>query len=351
MDNFREFYSVWFDRAGIPVCAFLVTVVVGYVVRAVVVHRLESLAARTESQVDDVIIKAIRGPMLIWFVMLGLFIAVHLSRLPEAYQTVAGKILLALGILSITLVLSNLAANVIQVYASRVSGGLPASSLTRNVARIAITLVGVLIMLNTLGISVAPLLATLGVGGLAVALAMQDTLSNLFGGFHLTAAKQIKVGDYVRLDTGQEGYVDDISWRTTKIRTLPNTVVLVPNAKLSQAIIINFHMPDKEIAVPVELTVHYKSDLAKVETVAVEVAREAMKAAPGGVTSFEPVVRFHTLGDSGVGMKVVLRAREFTDQFVIKHEFIKRIVTRFDKEGIVIPYPVRALNVSQERRA
>jgi small-conductance mechanosensitive channel len=351
MSTFLEFYSVWFDRAGIPVCAFLVTVIVGYVVRAVVVHRLEALAAKTTSQLDDVIIKAIRGPMLIWFVMLGLFIAVHVSKLPEAYQTVAAKILLALGILSITLVLSNLAANVIQVYASRVSGGLPASSLTRNVVRIAITVVGVLIMLNTLGISVAPLLATLGVGGLAVALALQDTLSNLFGGFHLTAAKQIKVGDYVRLDTGQEGYVSDISWRTTKIRTLPNTVVLVPNAKLSQAIITNCHMPDKEIAVTVELSVHYKSDLARVEAVALEVARESLLAAPGGVAAFEPVVRFHTLGDSGVGLTVVLRAREFADQFAIKHEFIKRVVARFGKEGIVIPYPVRAVNTSQERGA
>lgn len=349
MNVFWEYYGVWFDRVGIPACALLVTMVVGYIVRAVVVHRLEALAAKTTSQVDDVIIRAIRGPMLIWFVMLGLFIAVHISDIPDSYQVVAGKILLSLGILSITLVLSNLAANIIQLYASRVSGGLPASSLTRNVARIAIVVVGVLIMLNTLGISVAPLLATLGVGGLAVALALQDTLSNLFGGFHLTAAKQIKVGDYVRLDTGQEGYVADISWRTTKIRTLPNSVVLVPNAKLSQAIITNYYMPDREIAVPVDVSVHFRSDLQRVEAATREVAMEVMKTAPGGVPAFDPVVRFSTLGDSGIGLTVILRAREFADQFTVKHDFIKRLVARYAKEGIVIPYPVRAMNTSQER--
>ena len=110
-------------------------------------------------------------------------------------------------------------------------------------------------------------------------------------------------------------------------------------------------MPDKEIVVPVEVSVHFRSDLPRVEAITHEVAVGVMKEVPGGVPAFEPVVRFHTLGDSGIGLTVALRAREVADQLTVKHEFIKRLVARYDKEGIVIPYPVRALNRTQERGA
>jgi small-conductance mechanosensitive channel len=130
---------------------------------------------------------------------------------------------------------------------------------------------------------------------------------------------------------------------------LPNNVVLIPNDKLSKAIVVNYYLPDQELAVPVNVGVHYTSDLKKVERVTVEVAREVMKEVPGGVPQFEPVVRYHTLGDFSVNFTVVLRAKEFVDQYLIKHEFIKRLHERYAKEGICIPYPVRAINYEQEK--
>ena len=117
-------------------------------------------------------------------------------------------------------------------------------------------------------------------GGLAVALALQDTLANLFAGFYVTLARQIRVGDYVRLETGEEGYLVDIAWRATRIRMLPNNTVVVPNAKLAQAIVINYHLPDKELAVLVDLGVDYDSDLEHVERVTCDVAREVMRSVP-----------------------------------------------------------------------
>jgi small-conductance mechanosensitive channel len=226
---------------------------------------------------------------------------------------------------------------------------MPVTSLTQNIARIIIFGIGILIILNSLGISITPILATLGVGGLAVALALQDTLSNLFAGFHIIAARQIKVGDYVKLDTGEEGYVTDITWRTTKIRMLPNNVVLIPNEKLTKAIVTNYYLPDREMAVLVNLGVHYNSDLEKVEKVTCEVAKEVMKTVAGGVPDFQPFIRYNTFGDFSIGFTVILRAREFVDQYLIKHEFVKRLHERYAKEGIVIPYPIRAINYEQEK--
>ncbi|MBE0558129.1 MAG: mechanosensitive ion channel family protein, partial [Proteobacteria bacterium] len=194
------------------------------------------------------------------------------------------------------------------------------------------------------------ILATLGVGGLAVALALKDTLSNFFAGFHIIATKQIRVGDYLKLSSQEEGYVNDISWRTTKVRTLAGNLILIPNAKLTELIVTNYTLPEKDMAVLVGLGVHYSSDLAKVEQVTCEVAAEVMREVPGGVPTFTPFIRYHTFGESGIDLTVVMRGETFVDQFLIKHEFIKRLHDRFAKEGIVIPYPIRALNYDQEKK-
>jgi small-conductance mechanosensitive channel len=237
----------------------------------------------------------------------------------------------------------------IKAYASRIDPGLAGSSLTRNIARIFIFSIGLLIILNSLGISITPILATLGVGGLAVALALQDTLSNLFAGFHISVAKQVRIGDYIKLETGEEGYVVDINWRSTKIKMLPNNLVLIPNDKLNKAIIVNYYLPDKEMAVLVDLGVHYNSDLEKVERVTCEVAKSVMLEVGGGVDYFDPFIRYNAFGDSSIKFTVILRAREFVDQYLIKHEFIKRLHKRYKQEGINIPYPIRAINYEQEK--
>jgi small-conductance mechanosensitive channel len=185
----------------------------------------------------------------------------------------------------------------------------------------------------------------LGVGGLAVAPALQDTLSNLFAGFYITVSRQIRIGDYVKLESGEEGYVTDVAWRATKIRMLPNNVVLVPNAKPASAIITNYSLPDKELAVLVQVGVDYASDLEHVERVMVEVARAVMQTVPGGVPTFEPFIRSHTFGDSSINFTVILRAKEFVDQYLLTHEFVKRLHTRYERAGITIPFPIRTVHL------
>ncbi|OGW85010.1 MAG: mechanosensitive ion channel protein MscS [Omnitrophica bacterium RIFCSPLOWO2_01_FULL_45_10] len=324
------------------------TVIFGYVLRNILFSRLSHWAGRTKTDADDIVIAATKGPFIIWCLMLGIYFGLEISELPEHWVGIAGKVLLVLGVISVTLVLSNISTKFIKVYSAKVETALPVTSLTQNISRIIIFVIGLLIILNNLGISITPILATLGVGGLAVALALQDTLSNLFAGFHIIIARQVKVGDYIKLESGEEGYVTDINWRTTKIRMLPNNVVLVPNAKLTQAIITNYYLPDKEMAVLVNLGVHYNSDLAKVEKVTCEVAKEAMKEVTGGISDFEPFIRYHTFGDFSINFTVILRAKEFVDQYLIKHEFVKRLHERYKREGIIIPYPIRAINYEQE---
>jgi small-conductance mechanosensitive channel len=177
---------------------------------------------------------------------------------------------------------------------------LPVSSFTRNIAWGLIAMLGGLVILNGLGLSIASMLTALGVGGLAVALALQEPLANFFAGLFITLAGQIRVGDYIRLDSGHEGYVADFSWRSTRLRMLANNLVVVPNAKLAQAIVVNHHLPAQELAVLVEVSVDYASDLRHVEEVVGDVGRGVMAEVPGGIPEFDPFIRYHTFADSSI---------------------------------------------------
>jgi small-conductance mechanosensitive channel len=334
---------------SVPLAIFLVVLISLLIVRRIISGRLSYWAKKTSTQLDDIILQTVRGPSLIICLMLSVYFALQFSRLPDNIMNVMSRSILVLGIISVVLALANLLSGMIKFYTSKIDSGMAVTSLTQNAARIFVFLIGALIILNSLGISITPILATLGVGGLAVALALQDTLTNLFAGFNITMAKQIKVGDYVRLDTGEEGYIVDINWRSTKIKMLSNNLVLVPNDKINKAIVTNYFLPDKETAVLVDVGVHYKSDLEKVEKVTCEVAKSVMQDVSGGIAYFEPFIRYNSFGDSCVKFSVILRAREFVDQYMIKHEFIKRLHKRYAQEGINIPYPIVAVNYGQEK--
>lgn len=143
-----------------------------------------------------------------------------------------------------------------------------------------------------------------------MALALRDTLENLFAGFHVLASGQIKVGNYIRLEGGEEGFVEDITWRNTVIRQPSDNLIIVPNSKLSSSIVINFHKPDSELAVIVPVGVSYDSDLEKVEKITIEVAKEVQKEVEGAVPDFEPFIRYTAFGDFSINFNVILRAKD-----------------------------------------
>lgn len=336
-------------RIFMPLIIFFLILVIGLIVRRIIFNRLSLWVKKTSMQLADIILKSVKGPFMILCLILGLYFALGFSNLPENIVQVINRSILVLGIVSVSIALANISSGIIKFYASRIDAALPVTTLTQTIIRLFIFATGILILLNSLGISITPILATLGIGGLAVALALQDTLVNLFAGFHITIAKQIRVGDYIKLETGEEGYVVDINWRSTKIKMLSNNLVLIPNDKLNKAIAINYYLPDKEMAVLVDLGVSYNSDLEKVEEITCEVAKLVMAQVNGGVAYFEPFIRYNTFGDSSIKFTVILRAREFVDQYLIKHEFIKRLHKRYKQENINIPYPIMAVNYEQEK--
>jgi small-conductance mechanosensitive channel len=348
MSGNNEMYVKIAIKLALSVGSFLLVLVFGLVLRTLLFKRLTHWAQQTKHDLDDVIISAIKGPFVIWFLMLGIYVALLFHELPENVVQTAGKVMLALGLFSATLVAANITSGVITHYSGKFGPTLPGATLIRTVSRIIIFAVGFLVILNALGISITPILATLGVGGLAVALALQDTLSNLFAGFHIITNRIVRVGDYIKIESGQEGYVVDVNWRTTKVKMLDNNTILIPNSKLTQTNITNYYLPDKNLIIFVNIGVHYNSDLKLVEQVTCETAKDVMREVAGGVPEFDPFIRYNSFGDSCIQLTVTLMGKEYFDQYLIRHEFIKRLHQRYSKEGIVIPYPIRAINFTQE---
>ena len=322
--------------------------VLGVIFEKIILKEIKKIACKTKWKGDEIIVHAIHKMPILWFFIAGLYGAVHSIEISPTILSIIHKVLLILVIFSVTVVLARVSIGYVNFYGEKVGGVFVSTSIFANLIKFLVFLLGILIILQSLGISITPMLTALGVGGIAVALALQDTLSNLFSGIQVIASKQLRVGDYVKLENGDEGYVMDITWRNTTIRALLNNMIVVPNAKLASTIVTNYYSPEKEMAVLIQVGVSYDSDLEKVEKTTIEVGKEIMSEVQGGVPEFEPFIRYHTFADFSINFSVILRAKEFVDNFLIKHEFIKRLHQRYGEEGIEIPFPIRTVYMREK---
>lgn len=330
----------WWRALGVIAGALLV----GTIVRVVVVHRLSAWFAKTSTDLDDIVLAATRRHLPLWFLLAGSGVAARIAPLEADIVQIVDRVCAAAFVLSLSLVIATLGTALLGRFTNQAGTTVATTSLAQNVLRGVILLGGGLLVLANLGVSITPLLTALGVTSLAVALALQPTLSNLFAGVHLAAAEPIRIGDFVELENGSTGFVQDIGWRATRVRELPNNIIIVPNARLVEMVVKNYTMPEPEQAALVQVGVAYGSDLDRVERVTIEVGREVLRAVQGGVAGFEPFIRYHTFGDSSIDFTVILRVQQYTDRFLVTHEFIRKLKQRYDREGIEIPFPQRVLH-------
>lgn len=332
--------NLWIQRAGFVVGGLLA----GILVELVVVRRVHQLAAKTRAKWDDLLIGAIRGVPTIWLGAGGVYLALNLGTADPLLVSTMQNVLMVLVIGSVVIAGMRAIGGGVEMLSAGRDGAIKSPTLVVNLARLAVGVLGIFIILQNLGINITPLITALGIGGLAVALALQDTLGNLFAGVQIILSKQVRPRDYVRLASGEEGWVTDVQSRATTIQTFPDgNLVTVPNSVLASSIVTNFSLPRTALWVTIEVGVSYDSDLEHVETVAVDVAKQVLSEVDGGVTGEEPIIRFHTFADSSVNFDVRLLVREFESQGPIRHEFIKRLHRRFIDEGIEIPFPIRTV--------
>lgn len=287
------------------------------------------------------IVDASKQFVIFWIVMLVslLLIQGYIKLEPKDSQFIT-EIYIAVFILSFIWFLTISMDKIIKARARN----LASTSIFLLLVKLAMITLGMAYLLAYFDQDISAILAAFGIAGFAVALALQDTLANFFAGLYIVASGQIKVGNYLKLDTGEEGYVTDINWRSTTLRSILTNIILVPNSRVASANIVNYNLPSPNIAIRVLVGVGYESDLEFVEKVTLEVARDLMKNTLGGVPEFEPKILFHTFGDFAISFYVRLMVDMFENQFRIQSEFIKKLHKRYKQEGINIPFPIRTIH-------
>ncbi|HWE48278.1 MAG TPA: mechanosensitive ion channel family protein [Bryobacteraceae bacterium] len=332
----------------IPLMLLIGTVVAGLIIRTLIFRAVRVWARRTGSELHLIFSESFYGPFILWSLILGIHLATQHSEIPRRYLHYIPPTLAALWILSLSIVMSRVAGNAVRRYGGNV---LPVTSLTEKLAEVLVFALGVLWILKVvLNISLTPFLATLGVGGLAIALGLQDTLSNLFAGFYVSISGLLHIGDYIKLNTGEEGYVTDINWRCTTIRGITNNLVVIPNNKLGQAIFTNFSMPDPRMAMSISFGVGYDSDVTRVELLLLEETLAAQGAVAGLLADPPPYVRFTPgPGDWALGFQLNFSVAQFSDQYLVQSELRKRIFNRLRSEGITMPFPTRTVILEQPK--
>ena len=338
MTEFLE--QAWMQRTAFIFSGLLA----GFLLERIVVARARRIAEKTRIKWDDLIIESVRGVPTVWLACAGVYLALNVGTVDPLLASTITTILTVILIGSIAIAGMRATGGAVEMLSGRADGAIGSPTVVVNMARLAVGVLGVFIILQNLGINITPLITALGIGGLAVALALQDTLGNLFAGVQIILSKQVRPQDYVRLDSGEEGWVTDVKSRNTTILTFPDSNLLaVPNSVLASSIVKNFSMPRKALWVSVEVGVSYDSDLEHVEGVTLDVARQVVSAVDGGESGKDPVVRFHTFGDSSINFEIRMLVREFESQGPVRHELIKRLHERFNEERIEIPFPIRTV--------
>ena len=314
-------------------------------------------ARRTPGTLDEELLSVVRGPLVLFIALSGLFLALLILTNLESsrYQLITGygdhirRAWLVVVIVEVAYLIYHLLDAVLSWYIHQVAANtetelddrlLPP---LRRIMPLAVYSLGFLMALSVLNIPITPILAGLGIGGLAVALAVQPTLANFFAGTYVVTEGELNVGDYIELQGGPSGYVVEVGWRSTKIRSMFNNLVIIPNSQMANSIVTNYYSPEPAMNVLVYCGVSYDSDLNVVESVVREAAQELVDASEHAVKDSEPWFGFEEFGDSNISFWVFIQATDRLGSFYLTSDLVKVVHSRLTAEGIEINYPVRKL--------
>jgi small-conductance mechanosensitive channel len=312
---------------------------------------------RTKTTLDDRLLQAIRPPLLLLLTVVGSYLALLQITLVDPYQPYIRSAVVILVVFCVASGVNRALSAGLTWYGQEMAARTRTDvdekllPILRRVLFVVIWGIALMVIFDRLNLNISPLVTGLGITGLAVALALQPTLSNFFSGTYLLTDQAVRPGDFIQLDSGVMGTVREVGWRTTKIMTPENNLVIIPNNRLADAIVTNYFQPDRAVNVVVNCGVAYESDLDQVERVALEEATRVQKSHPGAVPDWTPLFRFREFGESNVNFIVVLRAIDRANSFLVVHEFIKALHRRFAREGITINYPARTLYLANRRAA
>jgi MscS family membrane protein len=299
---------------------------------------LRRVARRTPSTLDDHLVVALQRPVAAAIFLVGAYVAVHRLPLTGAWERRLDAILFVIGVFLLAVALVRSYGILLDWYgreskAATTSLAVEFGPLFGKVGKAFIGLVAAITVLQHFGVNVASLVVSLGVGSLAVGLAAQDTLSNMFAGFTLMLDRPFRVGDRIQLASGESGDVEAIGVRATLIRTADETLLIVPNSALVKERLVNLSRPTRRLAAQAALTVSYGSDLAMVRRILTEAALAS------AYTDHEraPQVTVTAFGETGINVLLKFWVKDYTDMGLARTDVFEEAHRRLRESGVELP--------------
>jgi small-conductance mechanosensitive channel len=314
-------------------------VTLSYFILKIIVKKIVS----RKKSYGEFIFKKISKPVLLIIFFIGVYTALKSLTTIEQYYTWIDNGFFVIVTLLFALLISNILTIIMLGYLKVRRGFERTPGLLNKALSVIIFVIAIIVILGYFKLDITPMIAGVGLGAVVIGLALQSTLNNFFAGVHILSDKPIRVGDFIELDKDTYGVVEDIGWRSTRIRMLTDNLLVIPNGKLAESNLINYSMPKQDFSIWIPCGVAYESNLKKVEKVTLEVAKEIQQKIPGAVKDFEPGFRYKEFGDSNINFTTILRVEEPMARFVLRNEFIKALKERFDKENIEISWPIRKI--------
>ena len=353
LENFGLVGSIWLFASSVVILfLFLILSLIFNKLLFPIIIRLTNW---TPSDLDTRITRSLKAPLTVGIIILGMYLALTIpldltSSQQQIVNSIASLIGLGLGIVAVGSAVGNIFKWYEETIAPKTSTNLD-QRLVPLIHRVSIALIyalGGLLILDHLNVNISPLIAGLGLGGLSVALALQPTLANLFAGTYVMTEGAVTTGDYIQLEGGVEGYVMDVSWRSTRLQTWTNNMVVIPNSKFAETIITNFQKPAPPVNLYLTCGVSYDSDLFMIENICQEVMSQILEKDSNAVKEYGSWFGFESFGESNVNFWVFLQAKDRLASFLLQTTVMQNLHSRFRKDGIVINYPVRSLQLPKE---
>lgn len=337
----------------------LVTVIAVYLSRVILFVVGARLAAKTRTDLDDKLLETGRKYLHILVYLIGFHFLMNFIQksiwggyVGEMFFTVIDGILYSLGVFVVAQLAVQELSILIRWFGENIAVKTDARineefvPLFDRAIKVTLYVLAVLVVLDYFDVNIAGLITVLGVGSLAVALAAQETIANMIGGFVIMIDRPFRAGDRVRLDDGTVCVVYQIGVRSTKFQTFENTLIIVPNAELMKSTVHNLTYPKPEIRVRVDVGVSYDSDLSKVREIMIAEAKKH----PNVLKEYQPEFRLLNFGDSSLDVSLRCRVADVSLQFTTTCDLREQVLDAFRREGIEIPFPQRVITMISEEQ-
>lgn len=343
----EEYIANPYLRAGI---VFLAVSLVVRILMFILARIIPVFTSKTKTDLDDVILKKISAPLTFLALLAGVRFALGEINIEEnlilTIEGVVSTLMIVFGSILVYYIVDALVTIGYHDFGKKIRGKVNESLLQffHSMLVILVIVGAFLVILASWGVEIGPLLAGLGVAGIAIAFALQSTLANVFGGISMLLDRSINVGDVVELDDGTKGHILKINLRSTKVKTFNNKLMIIPNGKLSESNIKNVALPGPETRVVVPFSVAYGSDI---ENVKKSVLREIKKVKGLIQKESAPVIRFLEMADSSLNFKAYFYIESFEDLLSALDEANTRIYNALNKAGFEIPFPQMDVNLKK----